>query len=148
MNKRFLVVSALVGALSLQTCFALAATATDKSALTTTFPTTGQETTQSDDQGQIYGVQLMTPQERTEFGARMSAAKSLEEREKIRNENHKAMQKRAESQGLTLHDQPPAGKRGMGQGRGMMNSDGNMMNQGSGSMGRGGDMGSGDQGSQ
>ena len=148
MNKRFLVVSALVGALSLQTCFALAATATDTSALTTTVPATGRENTQTDDQGQIYGVQLMTPQERTDFRARMSAAKSLEEREKIRNENHQAMQERAESHGITLPDQPPAGKQGMGQGRDMMNQGGSMMNQGSGSMGNGGGMGYGGQRSQ
>jgi hypothetical protein len=147
MNKRFLAAFGLVAALSLQTCLALAATAADKSALTTTVPTTSQENTQSENQGQIYGVQLMTPQERTEFRARMSAAKTSEEREQIRKENHQAMQERAESHGLTLPDQPSAGTRGMGQGGGMMNQDGSMMNQG-GSMGHGGGMGSGFQRSQ
>ncbi|MBU0946430.1 MAG: hypothetical protein KKE53_18540 [Proteobacteria bacterium] len=63
-----------------------------------------------EDQEQIYGVQLMTLQERAAFRAKMSAVKTLEEREQIRNENHQVMQNRAKSHGLPLPDQVPAGK--------------------------------------
>ncbi len=66
----------------------------------------------------IYGSQLMTAQERAEFRARMRAAKTLEEREQIRLEHHKAMQERAKAQGKTLPDTPPAMGGGMGPGGG------------------------------
>jgi hypothetical protein len=71
---------------------------------------------QTQAQEQIYGSQLMTVQERTEYQARMRAAKSVEAREKIRAEHHEAMQVRAREKGLTLPDEPPA--RGMGGGMG------------------------------
>ncbi len=127
MKKRLLMVSALATALTLQFGLIPVGTSMDKF--------TFAATVQAADQEQIYGVQLMTPQERAAFRAKMSAAKTAEEREQIRNENHRAMQERAESRGLTLPDQSPADMGGMGQG-------GGMMNQGSG-MGRGGGMGSG-----
>ena len=139
MKKRLLIVSALATALTLQSGFILAGTAADNLALTATNPATGQEGAQLAEQEQIYGVQLMTPQERAEFRTKMSAAKTVEEREQIRKENHQAMQERAKSHGLTLPEKPPAG---MGQGGGMMNQNGSMMN-GSGGMGHGGGMGSG-----
>lgn len=142
MKKRLLIVFALATVLNLQAGFTMAGTATDNLALTTTVPTTNQESAQLADQDQIYGVQLMTPQERAEFRSKMSTAKSVEERDKIREENHQAMQKRAESHGLTLPDQLPAGQRGMGHGGGMMNQDGSIINRGGG-MGNGGGMGSG-----
>lgn len=134
MKKRLLIVFALATGLTLQAGFTPAAAATNNLELTATVPTTGQESTQLEGQEQIYGVQLMTQQERAEFRTKMSAAKTVEERNRIREENHQAMQKRAESHGLTLPDQAPAGQRGMGQG-GMMNRDGGM--------GNGGGMGSG-----
>ncbi|MDP1929787.1 MAG: hypothetical protein Q8K62_14875 [Thiobacillus sp.] len=71
---------------------------------------------QNQAQEQVYGSQLMTMQERTEYQARMRAAKSMEAREKIRAEHHKEMQVRARQQGVTLPDEPPA--RGMGGGMG------------------------------
>jgi hypothetical protein len=142
MKKRLLIVFALATALTLQAGFTMAATATDNLALTTTVPTKSQESAQLPEQDQIYGVQLMTPQERAEFRSKMSAAKSIEERDQIRKANHQAMQERAESHGLTLPDQLPAGQRGMGHGGGMMNQDGSMRNRGGG-MGNGGGMGSG-----
>lgn len=77
-------------------------------------------------------AQLMTAQERAAFSTKMSAAKTVEERKQIRQENHQTMQERAKSQGMSLPDQPPAGMGGMGQGGGMMNQDGSMMNQGGG----------------
>jgi len=71
------------------------------------------------DQQPVYGSQLMTQQERAEFHQRMRDAKSDGERQKIRNEHHKKMQKRAKAQGLTLPDKPPASGAGKGPGGGM-----------------------------
>lgn len=67
----------------------------------------------------IYGSQLMTAQERMEFRNKMRAAKTVEEREQIRLEHHKAMQERAHAQGKTLPDTPPAMGAGKGSGGGM-----------------------------
>ncbi|MDP3125365.1 MAG: hypothetical protein Q8M84_06970, partial [Thiobacillus sp.] len=67
-------------------------------------------------QEQVYGSQLMTQQERTEYQAKMRNAKTSEEREQIRAQHHKEMQVRARQQGVTLPDEPPA--RGMGGGMG------------------------------
>ena len=84
----------------------------------------------------IYGYQLMTPQERSEYRQRMRAAKTVQEREQIRAEHHEEMQKRAEARGITLPDTPPAARGGgmMGPGRGMGSGGG---------MGPGGGMGRG-----
>ncbi len=71
---------------------------------------------QAQQQEQIYGNQLMTVQERTEYRAKMRAAKTVEAREQIRAEHHQAMQVRARDKGMTLPDEPPA--RGMGAGPG------------------------------
>ena len=65
---------------------------------------------------QIYGSQLMTPQERAEQRAKMRAAKTVEEREKIRQEHHDRMKARAKARGITLPDEPPMGGAGMGPG--------------------------------
>ncbi|HDR9483052.1 TPA: hypothetical protein QDC20_000145 [Burkholderia aenigmatica] len=67
--------------------------------------------------GMIYGSQLMTPAERTEYRTRMLAAASDAEREKIRTEHHAEMQKRAKARGIKLPDGPPM--RGMHRGKGM-----------------------------
>jgi hypothetical protein len=72
--------------------------------------------TQDKTQDQVYGSQLMTQQERSEYGARMRAAKTAEEREQIRKEHHEQMKARAKEKGVTLPDEPPA--RGMGGGMG------------------------------
>jgi hypothetical protein len=78
-------------------------------------PQQEQMQTQEQGQEQIYGSQLMTPEERTEFRTRMQAATTNEEREQIRREHHQQMQVRARQQGTTLPDEPPArGGRGMG----------------------------------
>lgn len=68
----------------------------------------------------VYGSQLMTPEERAEYRARMRAATTAEEREKIRREHHGRMQERAKSMGVTLPDAPPERgmQRGMGPGQG------------------------------
>jgi len=72
---------------------------------------------------QVYGSQLMTKQERVEFHARLRNASSNAERERIRNEHHKKMQKRAEKKGLKIPDKPPTPGGGMGAGKG--SADGN-----------------------
>jgi len=64
----------------------------------------------------IYGFQLMTPQERDAYRARMRSARTQEERERIRAENHARMQERAKERGVTLPDAP--GGRGIGRGPG------------------------------
>jgi len=66
-------------------------------------------------QEQVYGSQLMTPQERSEHRAKMRAAKTLEEREQIRREHHERMKERARERGMTLPDAPPV--RGGGRNR-------------------------------
>lgn len=87
----------------------------------------------------IYGHQLMTLQERNEFRARMRAAKTVEERERIRAEHHEQMVVRAKERGITLPEVPPAG-RGPGMGSGMGMGSGAGM---SGGMSSGGSTGSG-----
>ncbi len=56
----------------------------------------------------IYGSQLMTPQERTEYRAKMRSMKTKEEREAFRMEHHQQMQERAKAKGKTLPGMPPA----------------------------------------
>ena len=75
-----------------------------------------QKTTQTQEQEQVYGSQIMTQQERTEYRDKMRAAKTVEEREQIRKEHHALMKERAKAKGITLPDEPPA--RGMGGGMG------------------------------
>lgn len=69
-------------------------------------------------QDQIYGSQLMTQQERAEYQARMRAANTDEERERLRLEHHERMTERAKARGVALPDQPPGDRGGMGPGRG------------------------------
>lgn len=81
-------------------------------------------------QEQIYGSQLMTPQERREHRAKMRSAKTAEEREKVRLEHHEAMQVRAKEKGVTLPEVPPARGGGMGPGSGGMGPGGGGMGPG------------------
>lgn len=55
----------------------------------------------------IYGSHLMTEQERTELRAKMRAAATNEERERIRWEHHIRMQERAKDRGVNLPEGPP-----------------------------------------
>ena len=82
---------------------------------------------QTQTQEQVYGSQMMTPQERAEHRAKMRAAKTVEEREQIRKENHERMQARAKERGVTLPDEPPMGGAGMGPGGGGMGPGGGGM---------------------
>lgn len=67
----------------------------------------------------VYGSPLMTQQERNEYQTRWRAAKTAEERERIRQENHERMEERARQRGVTLPSEPPAMPgRGAGMGPG------------------------------
>jgi hypothetical protein len=65
----------------------------------------------------IYGSELMTEQERNEYRGRMAAAKTEQEREQLRLEQHARMKERARQRGVTLPDDPRAQGRGQGQGQ-------------------------------
>ena len=121
MVKRTLIVSSLTVGLSLSIGFTWAGVAE-----------AAKEQVQVQAQEQVYGGQLMTQQERIEYRARISAAKTAEAREQIRKEHHEQMQIRAKERGVTLPDSPPAGGKGMGPGSG------GMMGPGGGGMGPGG----------
>jgi uncharacterized protein HemX len=86
----------------------------------------------ADPQETIYGSQIMTQQERTEYRSRMRAANTAEEREQIRKEHHERMKERAKTQGVTLPDEPPAGGGGRGPGGGGMGPGGGGMGPGGG----------------
>jgi predicted Fe-S protein YdhL (DUF1289 family) len=55
----------------------------------------------------VYGWQLMTHEERAAVQARLRAARTPEEADRIRRENHAAMQARARERGVSLPP-PPA----------------------------------------
>lgn len=109
-----LAMSVLVSAMGFSASYALAADQVP-----------ANENTQTQQQEQIYGSQLMTPQERAEQRAKMRAAKTADEQEQIRREHHERMTVRAKERGVTLPDVPltrgggmGAGGRGMGMGGG------------------------------
>lgn len=88
------------------------------------------------DQERIYGSQLMTPAERDEYRARLRAATTAEERDRIRAEHHEQMKLRAKERGVTLPDEPRGwDESGAGRGMGPGMHPGSM---GSGGMGSGG----------
>ena len=59
-------------------------------------------------QVQIYGSQLMTPAERTEYQSKMRALKTDKERDAFRLDHHDKMKVRAADKGVTLPNSPPA----------------------------------------
>jgi hypothetical protein len=67
----------------------------------------------------VFGRELMTDQEMAEHRARMRAAATPEEREKIRQEHHQQMVERAKQRGITLPETPPGPPPGRGMGKGM-----------------------------
>ncbi len=81
----------------------------------------------------IYGYQMMTPQERDEHRAKMRAAKTNEEREQIRREQHDQMVARAKERGLKIPDEPPRGAGGRAPGTGAGPGGPGMMGPGGGS---------------
>ena len=62
----------------------------------------------------MYGWQLMTPEEREEHRAKMRSLKTREAREAYRIEHHERMQERARQKGVTLPDMPMPQSKGMG----------------------------------
>lgn len=66
------------------------------------------------EQRQVYGWELMSPQERAQHREKMRSLETEQAREQYRMEHHRRMQKRAEQQGVTLPDTPQP--RGHGQG--------------------------------
>lgn len=68
----------------------------------------------------VYGHQLMTDAERTEYRAKMRSLKTPAERQAFRLEHHQQMQIRAKEKGVTLPEMPPQGgmRQGMGGGPG------------------------------
>ena len=103
MFKRLIVVSI---------CCAIAFTASTSMA---TDQERGQQTKQK--QEQVFGWELMTPEERIEHRNKMRSFQSEKEREKYRLEHHKEMKERAREKGVTLPDMPTTSQgRGMGPG--------------------------------
>ncbi|HEX8776810.1 MAG TPA: hypothetical protein VF738_01725 [Rhodanobacter sp.] len=66
------------------------------------------------DRDQIYGWQLMTPAERSEYRMKMRSLKTVQEREALRSQHHEEMQKRAQQRGVTLPDMPRQNRGGAG----------------------------------
>ncbi len=99
MLKTIVIMSALSGAVVLSSGLTFAA-----------------EQEQAQKQEQVYGRDLMTEQERETQQSKMRAAKTAEEREKIRTEQHERMKVRAKERGKTISDKPPV--RGGGKGGG------------------------------
>ena len=63
---------------------------------------------QAQAQVQIYGSQLMTAAERTEYQSKMRAFKTDKERDAFRLDHHDKMKVRAAEKGVTLPNSPPA----------------------------------------
>lgn len=98
-----------------------------------------RDQTRDQTQSNVYGWQLMTQQERAEYGARMRSLRTEQERERFRLEHHERMQERARARGITLPDEPPArGTRGVGPGGQGMGPGGGMGGPGGGMGGSGG----------
>ncbi len=108
MKRKIFILCTLMGALALPTGNAMAAEPQPVQEMAA-----GTQT-----QEQVYGSQLMTIDERNQYQAKMRAAKTAEERERLRAEHHQSMQERAKVRGMTLPDEPPARGGGMGMGPG------------------------------
>jgi hypothetical protein len=67
-----------------------------------------QDQAQTQPQVQIYGSQLMTAAERTEYQSKMRALKTDKERDAFRLDHHDKMTVRAAEKGVTLPNSPPA----------------------------------------
>jgi len=94
--------------LSLSMALGVSAQAADQAQSRDQTKTPQQTQTQGNER--VYGYDLMTEQERTDYQDRMRAAKTDQERETLRSEHHKQMQARAKAQGKALPEVPPAGR--------------------------------------
>lgn len=84
----------------------------------------------------IYGHQLMTQEEMAAHRAKMRNAKTEQEREQIRQQNHELMRQRAKEKGVPFSDTPPSERghinqmnrpgQGYGPGNGMRQGGGGM----------------------
>jgi hypothetical protein len=129
-------------------CLLAAATVFSLGLSTATAQNAPRDQTREQAQDRVYGSQLMTPQERSEYSARMRNAKTEQEREQIRAEHHDRMQASAKERGVTLPDDPPSqAQRGRGfggpgaaagGGSGAGSGSGGGMGPGGGGMGPGG----------
>lgn len=93
MNRKNSVLHCMIGVLSLSAVIAAAADPSPVQKIAAT-------------QEQVYGSQLMTLEERAEYHGAMRAAKTIEERELLRKEQHQRMDARAKSRGVTLANDP------------------------------------------
>lgn len=93
MNRKKSVLHCMIGVLSLSTVIAAAADPSPVQKIAAT-------------QEQVYGSQLMTLEERAEYHGEMRAAKTVEERELLRKEQHQRMDARAKTRGVTLANEP------------------------------------------
>jgi outer membrane PBP1 activator LpoA protein len=111
MMKRALMMSALATAMMLSAGLAPAAD-----------PTLVQGSAQTREQ--VYGSELMTTHERVKYRAKLRAARTVGEREKIRKAHHEVMKGLASERGVSLADEPPVRGSGMGGGSGLGPGDG------------------------
>jgi hypothetical protein len=89
--------------------------------LAVTLPAMAQDRSPQREQERIYGSQLMTEQERSDYRQQMRSKRTEQEREALRQEHHQRMVERARERGIQLPEQPPQGAgRGMGPGGGGM----------------------------
>lgn len=110
-----------VSTLALSLCMAMAASAQAADPAQSREQTQSTQQMQAQERERIYGYELMTPQERSEYQSRMRSMKTEQERDAFRQAHHAQMQERARAQGKTLPDMPPAGMGpGPGMGPGMM----------------------------
>ncbi len=82
-------------------------------------PSYAADKNQASDQQPIYGYELMTTQERTEFRSHIRNLKTEQEREQYRLDHHKKMQTRAKERNVNLPEAPMPRGSGMGGGQGM-----------------------------
>ena len=59
-------------------------------------------------QGDVFGAQLMTPQELAEHRAQLQSAKTSSDRERVLQQHRTTMQSRAKERGISLPDESPS----------------------------------------
>lgn len=85
------------------------------SALIFAFTLSAPVTVMAAEETPIYGQQLMTKEEMAAHRAKMRNAKTEQEREQIRQQNHELMRQRAKEKGVPFSDTPPAERGRMNQ---------------------------------
>ncbi len=113
MNRYFIYLIGLICAVSFSTG---TATAVDLESIQIR---EAQQTQEMDQERDMFGWELMTPEERDAHRAKLRSLKTKEEREAYRMAHHQKMQERAKEKGVTLPEMPMHRGRGMGPGGGM-----------------------------